>query len=147
MDARDRRGREILARCPIVASCLPALRPSVPDPVGCRDRVPGGARDPVMGGGTNLRRGRYLPARGLDDSRRAAGRSRRAHGPGVGLSRGESAPVNRQFTALALLLSAAALFLATRSQHFTRASVDGHSLRMLIAGSGAPTVVFENGLG
>jgi pimeloyl-ACP methyl ester carboxylesterase len=55
--------------------------------------------------------------------------------------------VNRQLTALALLLSAAALFLATHSQHFTRASVDGHLLRMLIAGSGTPTVVFENGLG
>ena len=55
--------------------------------------------------------------------------------------------MNRHFTALALLLSTAASFLATRTQSFTRPSVDGHSLRMLIAGSGAPTVVFENGLG
>jgi pimeloyl-ACP methyl ester carboxylesterase len=46
-----------------------------------------------------------------------------------------------------MVLSAAALFLATRSQSFTWAPVNGHSLRMLIAGSEAPTVVFENGLG
>jgi len=55
--------------------------------------------------------------------------------------------VNRQFTALAVLLSAAAFFLATRSQSFTRLTIEGHSIRMLIAGSGTPTVVFENGLG
>ena len=55
--------------------------------------------------------------------------------------------MNRQFTALAVLLSAAAFFLAMRSQSFTRPSIDGHSLRMLIAGSGIPAVVFENGLG
>ena len=55
--------------------------------------------------------------------------------------------MNRPFTALAVLLSAAAFFLAMRSQSFTRPSIDGHSLRMLIAGSGLPAVVFENGLG
>jgi pimeloyl-ACP methyl ester carboxylesterase len=55
--------------------------------------------------------------------------------------------VNRPFTALAVLLSTAALFLATRSQPFTRVASDGNSLRMLIAGTATPTVVFENGLG
>lgn len=55
--------------------------------------------------------------------------------------------MNRQFAALAVLLSAVAFFLAMRSQSFTRPSIDGHSLRMLIAGSGIPAVVFENGLG
>jgi pimeloyl-ACP methyl ester carboxylesterase len=55
--------------------------------------------------------------------------------------------VNRQLVAMATLFSALALFLPTRSQPFTRVAVDGRTTRMLIAGSGESTVVFENGFG
>jgi pimeloyl-ACP methyl ester carboxylesterase len=55
--------------------------------------------------------------------------------------------VNRQFTAIAVVLSAVALFLPTRSQTFTTVVIDGHAMRMLVAGSGESTVVFENGAG
>jgi len=47
--------------------------------------------------------------------------------------------------ALAAVMTAGALMLATRSQDFTNAAVDGHALRMLVAGTGDATVVFENG--
>jgi pimeloyl-ACP methyl ester carboxylesterase len=47
----------------------------------------------------------------------------------------------------AVVLSAVALFLPTRSQTFTRVSVEGHAVRLLVSGSGRSTVVFENGLG
>lgn len=55
--------------------------------------------------------------------------------------------VNRHFTVAAVLLGASALFIPTRSQTFTRVAVEGHAIRMLVAGSGMATVVFENGLG
>ena len=55
--------------------------------------------------------------------------------------------MNRLFALVALLLSVVALFLPTRSQTFTRVAIDGRSMRLLIAGSGESTVVFENGLG
>jgi pimeloyl-ACP methyl ester carboxylesterase len=48
---------------------------------------------------------------------------------------------------LAALLSALALYLPTRTQAFTRVALDGHNLRMLVAGHGDVTVVFENGFG
>jgi pimeloyl-ACP methyl ester carboxylesterase len=53
--------------------------------------------------------------------------------------------VNRLLVAMAAVISALALFLPTRSQPFTRVAIDGRTTRMLIAGSGEPTVVFENG--
>lgn len=55
--------------------------------------------------------------------------------------------MNRQFVAMAAVLSALALLLPTRSQRFTRVAIDGRTTRMLVAGSGESTVVFENGLG
>jgi pimeloyl-ACP methyl ester carboxylesterase len=55
--------------------------------------------------------------------------------------------VNRQFTVALVMLSAIALFLPIRSQTFTRVAVEGRAMRMLVSGSGASTVVFENGLG
>lgn len=48
---------------------------------------------------------------------------------------------------LAALLTVLALYLPTRTQTFTRVTVDGRSMRMLVTGSGASTVVLENGLG
>ena len=48
---------------------------------------------------------------------------------------------------LAAVVSVAAVYLPTRTQAFTHVTVDGRSIRMLVAGSGAATVVFENGLG
>lgn len=51
------------------------------------------------------------------------------------------------FTAAALMLSALALFVSTRSQTFTRVAIDGRAMRLLVKGSGESTVVFENGLG
>jgi pimeloyl-ACP methyl ester carboxylesterase len=54
--------------------------------------------------------------------------------------------MNRPFTAVAVVLSAVAVFLPTRGQTFTRVVIDGRTMRMLVAGRGASTVVFENGL-
>lgn len=55
--------------------------------------------------------------------------------------------MNRQLVAMAVVFSALALFLVTRSQPFTWVAIDGRATRMLVAGSGKCTVVFENGLG
>lgn len=55
--------------------------------------------------------------------------------------------MNCKFTVVAMLLSSVALWLPTRSQTFTRVAIDGHSMRLLVAGSGPASVVFENGLG
>ena len=51
--------------------------------------------------------------------------------------------MNRPFTVVAVVFSAMALFLPTRSQTFTRVAIDGRTMRMLVAGSGESTVVFE----
>lgn len=48
---------------------------------------------------------------------------------------------------LAALLSVLALYLPARTEAFTRVTVDGRSIRMLVAGSGNATVVFESGAG
>jgi pimeloyl-ACP methyl ester carboxylesterase len=53
--------------------------------------------------------------------------------------------MNREVAALAALVTVLALSLAARTQTFTRVEVDGRAVRMLIAGSGEATVVFENG--
>jgi pimeloyl-ACP methyl ester carboxylesterase len=55
--------------------------------------------------------------------------------------------MNRQLAAMAVVFSALALFLPTRSQPFRRVAIDGRTTRMLVAGGGESTVVFENGLG
>jgi pimeloyl-ACP methyl ester carboxylesterase len=55
--------------------------------------------------------------------------------------------MNTPLAVLAAVLSVLALYLPTRTQAFTRVIVDGRSIRMLVAGSGDATVVFENGLG
>jgi pimeloyl-ACP methyl ester carboxylesterase len=55
--------------------------------------------------------------------------------------------VNTLLAILASSLTVLALYLPTRTQAFTRVMVDGRSIRMLVAGSGDATVVFENGLG
>ena len=55
--------------------------------------------------------------------------------------------MNCQFTVAAVMLSAIALFLPTRSQTFTRVAIEGRRMRMLVGGSGESTVVFENALG
>jgi pimeloyl-ACP methyl ester carboxylesterase len=54
---------------------------------------------------------------------------------------------NTPLSALAVLLSVVALYLPTRTQTFTRVTVDGRSLRLLVEGGGDATVVFENGAG
>ena len=55
--------------------------------------------------------------------------------------------MNTPLAILAAWLSVMALYLPTRTQAFTRVTVDGRSIRMLLAGRGDATVVFENGLG
>jgi len=55
--------------------------------------------------------------------------------------------MNTPLATLAAVLSVLALYLPTRTQTFTRVTVDGRSIRMLVAGRGEATVVFENGLG
>jgi pimeloyl-ACP methyl ester carboxylesterase len=55
--------------------------------------------------------------------------------------------MNTPLAIMAAMLSVLALYLPTRTQAFTRVMVDGRSIRMLIAGRGDATVVFENGLG
>ena len=54
--------------------------------------------------------------------------------------------MNLAFSAVAVMISAVALFLPTRSQTFTHVAVDGRDIRMLMGGSGPSTVVFESGL-
>src|SRR4029077_15061870 len=65
------------------------------------------------------------------------------------IAHAESAPVivNRPLAIIAMVLSALALYLPPRTQAFTRVIVDGRSMRMLVAGRGGATVVFENGAG
>lgn len=48
---------------------------------------------------------------------------------------------------MATVLSALALYLPMQTQPFTRVTVEGRSIRMLLAGRGDATVVFENGAG
>lgn len=55
--------------------------------------------------------------------------------------------MNTLLAALAALLSVLALYLPTRTQAFTRVSIDGRTVRMLVTGRGDATVVFENGAG
>jgi pimeloyl-ACP methyl ester carboxylesterase len=55
--------------------------------------------------------------------------------------------MNAPLMVLAALLSAIALYLPMRSQQFTRVTVDGRSMRMLVTGGGNATVVLESGLG
>jgi pimeloyl-ACP methyl ester carboxylesterase len=55
--------------------------------------------------------------------------------------------MNTPLAILAALLSALAVYLPTRTQAFTRVTLDGLSIRMLVAGDGGPTVVFESGGG
>jgi len=55
--------------------------------------------------------------------------------------------MNIPLTVLATVLSALAVYLPARTQVFTRVAVDGRSMRMLVAGTGEATVVFENGAG
>jgi pimeloyl-ACP methyl ester carboxylesterase len=55
--------------------------------------------------------------------------------------------MNAMLAALAVLCSALALYLPTRVQTFTRVTLEGRTLRMLVAGDGGLTVVFESGAG
>ena len=55
--------------------------------------------------------------------------------------------MNTPLAALASVLTVLALYLPTRTQTFTRVTLDGRSMRMLVTGSGNATVVFENGFG
>lgn len=55
--------------------------------------------------------------------------------------------MNTPLAIIATVLSALALYLPTRTQTFTDVTVDGRSIRMLVAGRGDATVVFENGAG
>ena len=55
--------------------------------------------------------------------------------------------MNALLAVMAALLSALALYLPTRTQSFTHVVVGGRSIRMLVAGQGDTTVVFENGYG
>ena len=55
--------------------------------------------------------------------------------------------MNAPLAVMAALLSALALYLPTRTQQFTRVTVEGRIIRMLVTGHGSATVVFENGGG
>jgi pimeloyl-ACP methyl ester carboxylesterase len=55
--------------------------------------------------------------------------------------------MNAPLAMLAALLSALALYLPARTQAFTRVTVEGRSIRMLVTGQGQATVVFESGAG
>jgi pimeloyl-ACP methyl ester carboxylesterase len=55
--------------------------------------------------------------------------------------------MNKLLAAVATILSGVAIFLATRSQAFSRLDAGGPALRMLMAGHGNATVVFESGAG
>ena len=55
--------------------------------------------------------------------------------------------MNTPLAILAAALSVLALYLPRRTQALTRVMVDGRSIRILLAGRGDATVVFENGAG
>ena len=55
--------------------------------------------------------------------------------------------MNPLLTAIAAIMSAVGIFLAAQHQTFIRVDAGGPELRMLIAGRGKPTVVFEAGAG
>lgn len=55
--------------------------------------------------------------------------------------------MNTPLAIIAAIISVLALYLPTRTQTFTWADVDGRKIRMLVAGRGDATVVFESGLG
>jgi pimeloyl-ACP methyl ester carboxylesterase len=55
--------------------------------------------------------------------------------------------MNAPLALLATLVTMVALYLPTRTQAFTRVTIDGRTMRMLVEGSGNATVVFENGAG
>jgi len=53
--------------------------------------------------------------------------------------------LNWRLSLLALIVAAAVIFAASRSQPFVQVDVGGHNLRVLKIGTGQPIVVFENG--
>lgn len=55
--------------------------------------------------------------------------------------------MNKLLVRIAAVLTVAAFLLATRSQSVSYVDAGGPKLRMLIKGSGSPTVVFETGFG
>jgi pimeloyl-ACP methyl ester carboxylesterase len=55
--------------------------------------------------------------------------------------------MNKLLSMVAMVLSGVAILLASRGQTFSRIDAGGPTLRMLIAGSGNSTVVFESGAG
>ena len=55
--------------------------------------------------------------------------------------------MNRFLAAIAIVITAPALYLPTRTQAFTWVELPGRSLRMVVTGDGKHTVVFENGAG
>jgi pimeloyl-ACP methyl ester carboxylesterase len=55
--------------------------------------------------------------------------------------------MNNLLAIIAAILTGAAVMLATQHQTFTRIHADGPTLRMMIAGAGNSTVVFESGSG
>src|SRR5438045_3338647 len=55
--------------------------------------------------------------------------------------------MNKLLAELAAVLSGVAVLMATRGQTFSRVDAGGPMLRLLMAGSGNPTVVFEAGAG
>jgi len=55
--------------------------------------------------------------------------------------------MNKLLSMVAMVLSGVAILLASRGQTFSRIDAGGPTLRMLMAGSGNSTVVFESGAG
>jgi pimeloyl-ACP methyl ester carboxylesterase len=55
--------------------------------------------------------------------------------------------MNSLLSVVAALVSIVSILLAAGGQNFSRVDVGGHSVRVLKAGSGGPTVVFEAGAG
>jgi pimeloyl-ACP methyl ester carboxylesterase len=55
--------------------------------------------------------------------------------------------MNNFLVAIAAILTGAAVLLATQHQTFSRVNADGPMLRMMLAGAGNSTVVFESGSG
>ena len=149
MDRCSGRHREVLARGVLLARRVSALPSRLSVDLARCDGFVLGAGHRGVGNRANLPAARCRSPAQRRHPPRLAGCASRARGACAVIARRGIGTDNHEQTARGPggVLSMLALYLPTRTQAFTRVMVDGRSIRMLVAGRGDATVVFENGLG